>query len=56
MTFTANGDEAVHVDDRILQGEIAFGNYRSIQLRRCIKVSIYKSVALSRATFGCKTV
>ena len=45
MTFTANGDEAVHVDDRILQGEIAFDNYHSImrssQLRRCTKVSIY---------------
>ena len=52
MTFTANGDEAVHVDDRILQGEIAFGKYRSImrssQLRRNTKVPIQECGVVTR--------
>ena len=60
MTFAANRDEAVHVDRQILLGHLKFAQYRSSvrssSMRTCTKISIYKGVALSRATFGCETV
>ena len=60
MIFTADGDEVVHASSHILTAKMKFGEYREIvrncRLRRTTKIAIYKSVALSRATFGCETV
>ena len=60
MIFAANGDVVTHIDSRIMFAKIVFGHHRrtirSSKLSRHIKVSIYKSVALSRATFGCEYI
>ena len=60
MTLTAKGNDEEHVRHSILMGEIKFGEYREIlrskRLQRSIKVSVYKGVCLSKATYGCEVV
>ena len=60
MDLTDTGDDQYHVQQKILEAKITFGQRRSMlrstKLNRSAKVSIYKGSVLTRATFGCEHI
>ena len=60
MLFASDGDQEVHVRQRVMMAEIEFGRQRSMlrsgRLNLPIKISGYKGAVLVNTTYGCECI